>query len=288
MLRDELYRRIMDRSPPHRVVQTGWLCEIVPWQVRQGETDESKHATPHETLGPFDAYGIEWKTRWSIVTQCARLVADQVSLRRPASTVCDVTQGPITWSNELALHVLELKSTEPSEAFAGRREIRERDQKTSANARSLNVTTAADSGAPLDGPHGPAQLRPHEGAEIYQTFDRVFHCRTHGWANVQSVHLNLPFHGDEEFARLHAAVRIVLPLLPALAASSPVLAGKYSGLMDTRMMLYAEHCRAMKSLTGNLIPEPVFDEAVLPPRNPATDCPRHATARSGLGHAGRL
>ncbi len=78
---------------------------------------------------------------------------------------------------------------------------------------------------------------------------------------MQSVHLNLPFHGDEEFARLHAAVRIVLPLLPALAASSPVLAGKYSGHMDTRMMLYAEHCRAMRSLTGNLIPEPVFDEA---------------------------
>jgi hypothetical protein len=110
-------------------------------------------------------------------------------------------------------------------------------------------------------PGNEAVLWPHEGAEIYQTFDRVFDCQTHGWANVQSVHLNLPFRGEDEFARLHAAVRIVLPLLPALAASSPILAGKYSGWMDTRMMLYAEHCRAMKSLTGKLIPEPVFDEA---------------------------
>ena len=35
--------------------------------------------------------------------------------------------------------------------------------------------------------------------------------------------LNLPFSSDEEFGRLHAAIRLLLPLLPALAASSPLV-----------------------------------------------------------------
>ena len=30
----------------------------------------------------------------------------------------------------------------------------------------------------------------------------------------QSTHLNLPFYDDEEFAKLHAAVRMILPILP--------------------------------------------------------------------------
>ena len=70
-------------------------------------------------------------------------------------------------------------------------------------------------------PSAETSLWPGEGAAIYATFDRLFDCRRHGWANLQSMHVNLPFDGDDEFARLHAAVRVLLPLIPALAASSP-------------------------------------------------------------------
>jgi glutamate---cysteine ligase / carboxylate-amine ligase len=220
-----------------------------------------------EPLGLFDAYGIEME--YMLVdrdTLRVRPVVDQVLAmlagNSESQSITDVRRGPITWSNELALHVLELKCSKPRKYLRRLPAIFEtaiKELQPTLNAMNLQLLPTAVH--PLMDPTKEAELWPHEGAEFYRTFDRIFQCRSHGWSNVQSVHLNLPFHGDEQFARLHAAVRIVLPLLPALAASSPILAGKYTGMLDTRMMLYSEHRRAMKSMTGNLIPEPVYDEA---------------------------
>ena len=70
-------------------------------------------------------------------------------------------------------------------------------------------------------PHDELRLWPHEYNAVYEAFNRIFDCRGHGWANLQSVHLNLPFADDREFGQLHAAIRLLLPVLPALAASSP-------------------------------------------------------------------
>ena len=44
-----------------------------------------------------------------------------------------------------------------------------------------------------------ASLWPHEYGEVYAAYDRIFDCRRHGWANLQSVHLNLPFADEREF-----------------------------------------------------------------------------------------
>ena len=102
------------------------------------------------------------------------------------------------------------------------------------------------------------RLWPHGGRQIYQAFDRIFDCRGHGWANLQSTHLNLPFANDEEFGRLHAAVRAILPLLPALAASSPFVEGRHPGILDARLDFYRTNARRVPSVTGQVIPEPVF------------------------------
>jgi gamma-glutamyl:cysteine ligase YbdK (ATP-grasp superfamily) len=104
-------------------------------------------------------------------------------------------------------------------------------------------------------------LWPHEYSEVYRSFDRIFGCREHGWANVQSMHLNLPFDGDREFGRLHAAIRVLLPLLPALAASSPLVEGRPSGALDSRLEFYRGHARRIPSLVAEVIPEPCFDRA---------------------------
>ena len=80
--------------------------------------------------------------------------------------------------------------------------------------------------APWMDPERELRLWPHEHSDIYRAFDRIFGCRGHGWANLQSTHLNLPFRGDDEFVLLHDAVRLVLPLVPALAAASPVIDGR--------------------------------------------------------------
>jgi gamma-glutamyl:cysteine ligase YbdK (ATP-grasp superfamily) len=103
-------------------------------------------------------------------------------------------------------------------------------------------------------------LWPHGYNDIYAAFDRIFDCRGHGWANLQSTHLNLPFQGDEEFARLHAAIRMVLPLIPAIAASSPYRDGRAAGELDGRLTVYRSNAARIPSVTGNVIPEPVFSQ----------------------------
>jgi hypothetical protein len=101
-------------------------------------------------------------------------------------------------------------------------------------------------------------LWPHDYNPIYQAFDRIFGCKGHGWANLQSMHINLPFANDEEFCRLHAAIRLILPLIPALCAGSPVADSEITGYKDTRMEVYRTNSLKIPSITGDVIPEPVF------------------------------
>ncbi len=105
------------------------------------------------------------------------------------------------------------------------------------------------------------QLWPHEYSSIYAAYNRIFDCQGHGWANLQSVHLNLPFADEEEFGRLHAAIRLLLPILPALAASSPIVEGQATEWLDTRLEVYRTNARRIPSIIGRVIPEPVYTHA---------------------------
>jgi hypothetical protein len=102
------------------------------------------------------------------------------------------------------------------------------------------------------------KLWPYDCLDIYQTYDRIFNCKGHGWANLQSTHLNLSFDGDEEFGELHAAIRLLLPLIPAIAASSPYLDGKYTGYRDARINVYRHNQDKVPEITGQVIPEQAY------------------------------
>ena len=133
------------------------------------------------------------------------------------------------------------------------KEINQRLEKY--NARLM--PTAAH---PWMDPHKETVLWKHDNRDIYDTYNRIFDCKGHGWSNLQSTHLNLPFTGDDEFARLHAAIRLVLPIIPALAASSPILEGKFSGVMDKRLDYYEKNQQAIPQLTGQVIPDTVSSQ----------------------------
>lgn len=173
----------------------------------------------------------------------------------------DFENGMITWSNELVLHVVELKSTRPEKNF------QELNRKFTENVRRINsilvkwnamlMPTAAH---PFMNPMNETKIWPHENNEVYAVYNKIFDCRGHGWSNLQSTHLNLPFYDDEEFAKLHAAIRIVLPILPALCASSPILDGRLTGSLDTRLKYYKTNQAKIPSITGKVIPEAVFSK----------------------------
>ena len=172
----------------------------------------------------------------------------------------EVTLGEIAWSNELVLHVIELKGAGPIAdraaalgAFQGAVEAMNR----LLMKDGLRLLPGAMH--PWMDPWTETKLWPHGQDDVYRAFDRIFDCRGHGWSNLQSMHINLPFADDEELGRLHAAVRLVLPLLPGLAASSPVEEGRLSGRMDGRLFHYAGNARRVPSVSGVVVPERVFD-----------------------------
>jgi gamma-glutamyl:cysteine ligase YbdK (ATP-grasp superfamily) len=215
------------------------------------------------SLHLFDAFGIELE--YMIVdaeTLDVRPIADELFRSVTGAYVSDVERGPITWSNELVAHVVELKTTTPAPSLDGlaelfQEEVREINRRLAAFGARLLPTAMH----PWMDPHREMRLWPHESTEIYEAFNRVFDCRGHGWANLQSMHINLPFCGDEEFGRLHAAVRLLLPLLPAIAASSPVMDGRLTGLMDNRLDVYRRNSARIPSVAGRIIPERAFTRA---------------------------
>lgn len=213
----------------------------------------------------FEAYGVELE--YMIVardTFDVMPVSDE-ALRAAAGTegyVADAIAGDVTYSNELTLHVLELKTTRPAATLAGwPATFTEHVQRLNGLLAPLGARLMPAAMHPWMNPHAEMRLWPHDSAEIYAAFDRIFSCRGHGWANLQSAHLNLPFGDDEEFGRLHAAVRLALPILPALAASSPIMDGRVTGLRDTRLHVYQGNAARVPSVAGRVIPEPVFTRA---------------------------
>lgn len=188
--------------------------------------------------------------------------ADLLLRANSGEVVSELERGEVGWSNELVSHVVELKSAQPLKNLEGwatriHAEVTAINQ-TLASAGACLLPTAVH---PWMNPAQETVIWPHENNEIYRTYDRIFNCKGHGWANLQSVHLNLSFHGDEEFGRLHAAVRAVLPLIPALAASSPFLEGKFCGFLDGRLETYRHNQERIPVIVGDIIPEAAYTEA---------------------------
>ncbi|MBZ0114823.1 MAG: glutamate--cysteine ligase [Thermoanaerobaculia bacterium] len=214
-------------------------------------------------LGLFEAAGIELEYMLvDAATLDVRPETDEVLKAIAGSYESEVELGELSWSNELVLHVIELKTNGPAPRLEPLAEYFQRD------VRRINEILAPRGGRlmptamhPWMVPARDTRLWPHEYSPIYATFDRIFGCDGHGWSNLQSLHINLPFADDEEFGKLHAAIRLVLPLLPALAASSPVVEGAVNGRLDRRLDAYRGNAGKVPSVGGDIVPEAVFSEA---------------------------
>lgn len=208
----------------------------------------------------FQAFGVELE--YMIVdrdTLNIRPLADELLKAQLGDYGSDFENGRVTWSNELVMHVIEIKSTRPESDFhALGDEFASNVTRINTLLENWNAILLPTAAHPWMNPLTETRLWPHDNNEVYDAYNRIFDCRGHGWSNLQSTHLNLPFYDDEEFTKLHAAIRVVLPLLPALCASSPILDGQPTGLLNTRLQYYKTNQQAIPSLTGKIIPEAVF------------------------------
>lgn len=215
------------------------------------------------SFGLFEAYGVELE--YMIVdrtTLAVRPLADRLFhdvAGKPAPTL---NRGTISWSNELVNHVIEFKVTKPVRSLEGISTLFQENVRQVNDELGRYDAMLLPSGAhPLMDPLVDTHLWPYEYNEIYSLYDQIFGCHGHGWSNLQSAHLNLPFRDDQEFGQLHAAIRILLPIVPALSASTPVLDGFLTGFADTRLETYRHNQDRIPSITGKVIPEAVFTEA---------------------------
>jgi gamma-glutamyl:cysteine ligase YbdK (ATP-grasp superfamily) len=213
-------------------------------------------------LSLFQGFGVELE--YMIVdakTLDVMPIADKLLSDYAGEITGDVEVGSLSWSNELVLHVIELKVTEPAKGFDTLgAQFQESVKKVNEILRPHGARLMPTAMHPWMDPLREMKLWPHEYSNVYATFDRLFDCRGHGWANLQSAHLNLPFADDVEFGRLHAAIRLLLPLLPALAASSPCMDGKHCRPLDSRLDVYRSNSAKIPSVAGKVIPEPAFTE----------------------------
>ncbi len=210
----------------------------------------------------FQGYGIELE--YMVVdkdTLAVKPITDEVLKHELGAYGSDFENGFVTWSNELVLHVIELKSTRPELNFnALENGFADDIKRINAILDKHNAMLMPTAAHPFMDPLKETKLWPHDSNEVYALYDTIFDTKGHGWSNLQSTHLNLPFYDDEEFAKLHAAVRLILPLLPALCASSPILEGQLTGVLDTRLNFYKTNQAKIPSITGKVIPEAIFSK----------------------------
>ncbi len=211
----------------------------------------------------FTGYGLELE--YMIVDKESLNVlpiTDQVFHSVAGAYLSEINRGEISWTNEVALHVLELKTTGPVKDLKGCESLFQ------DNVRHINTLLANFDACfmptamhPWMNPFKELRLWPHSQNVIYETYHKIFNCQGHGWANLQSAHINLPFANDEEFSKLHAAIRFLMPLMPALAASSPIVEEHFTDYLDNRLNVYMHNQKKVPSITGKVIPETVFSRS---------------------------
>jgi carboxylate-amine ligase len=221
-------------------------------------------------LGLFQGYGIELE--YMIVdrlTLAIQPISDILLRSAAGETTSDYEDGNITWSNELVLHVIELKTSGPAKTLDLEGSFSRSLQKINKLLEKNNCCLMPTAMHPLMLP-SEMKLWPHDNNDIYDAYNRIFNCKGHGWSNLQSMHINLPFRTDEEFEKLHTAIRFLLPMLPALTAASPVVEGRTNNTKDNRLEYYQQNQKRVPSIAGQVIPELVssmadYKEKVLSP-----------------------
>ncbi len=216
-----------------------------------------------EVLDAFSAYGIELE--YMLVDAQSldvRPIADTVLPEARALAAASATdKAKLDWSNELALHVIELKNICPGDLSDLPAAFQHQIDQLDVYLSNLGASLLPTGMHPWMNPEQETQLWPHDQDAIYATYNRLFNCKRHAWGNVQSMHVNLPFADDQQFEKLLAAVRLLLPLLPAIAASSPLADGAHSGHMDYRMHVYRGQSPSLPSIVGAIVPEVVHSRS---------------------------
>jgi len=205
---------------------------------------------PLEVIGPEHEYSIVNKDLQALP------ISDKI-IKQTCGKILNFIEMPdFNFGKEMQLHVMEVKANQPFKSptvFEGTM------QKAVEN---LNALLQKNHGASLlgTGMHPLLKLQdaaiwPHYHRKIYQEYAKIFNLKQHGWLNIQSFHLNMPFQKEADAVKMHNHLANLCAYLPAIAASSPFFEGKEGLNVDNRLCFYKVNQKEVPSITGEVIPK---------------------------------
>ena len=183
-------------------------------------------------------------------------IADQVIKDYCGRIVNFVELPQFTFGKELQLHVMEIKANAP---FRSPELFEETMQDAVATLRDY-LWKKYHAHLLGTGMHPLLRLEetsiwPHRHRKIYQEYGKIFNLKQHGWLNIQSFHLNLPYSKENQGVLLHNLLAGLCAYLPAISASSPIFEGTVGPNIDNRLYFYKMNQREIPSIAGDVIPD---------------------------------
>jgi glutathione synthase/RimK-type ligase-like ATP-grasp enzyme/gamma-glutamyl:cysteine ligase YbdK (ATP-grasp superfamily) len=188
----------------------------------------------------------------------------------------DVELGVVGFSNEFFDHLIEMKTHVPLRSLQETEQVlAEGAARLSRHLERFGARAMPTSMHPWLDPSW-AQRWSRSGRGVYETYARLFDTATHGWANVQSCQVNFPLGRDHEAVAMMNASALLLPYIPAIAASSPMYGGELRPAVDNRLAFILQHQLRLPETQGPMIPEyttslPAYRRDVLKPIFAAVD-----------------
>ncbi len=267
-------QRAGTEEEPERKRRSPARSEDAQLQAPIGPRNRKFPRTPYKA---FEVCGVEME--YAIVDRDLNVIhaaADVLAALagRPSS---DAELGAVGFSNEIAEHVLELKIPVPVRSLAHAEPwLAEAVSRVADYLASQNGARLLPTGMHPWFDATKAKVWRRSNQRIYKTYERLFDLGTHGWTNVQALHVNLPLGREEDAVRMMNASALLVPYLPALAASTPMYDGELHGAVDCRLAWILEHQARIPESMGRLVPEYVtsladYRKRVLLPMYAAVD-----------------
>jgi len=194
---------------------------------------------------------------FSLVNQELKVlpIADKIIKDYCGKIINFIELPSFTFGKEMQLHVIEVKANSPFKSPV-------QFEETMQNGVSTLSQIVNKQGALLlgTGMHPLLKLEetaiwPHYHRKIYQEYAKIFNLNQHGWLNIQSFHLNLPYRKEADGIQTHNLLANLCAYLPAITASSPIYEGKAGPDVDNRLRFYKINQREISSVAGEVIPE---------------------------------
>ncbi|MGB9915165.1 MAG: glutamate-cysteine ligase family protein [Candidatus Bathyarchaeales archaeon] len=161
-----------------------------------------------------------------------------------------------TFGKELQLHVMEIKANSPFKSPEFFEETMQNAVETLLDflKRKYRASLLGTGMHPLLKLE-ETSVWSHRHRKIYHELSRIFDLKQHGWLNIQSFHLNLPYSKEENGILLHNLLAFLCAYVPAISASSPIFEGTLGPHVDNRLYFYKINQVEVPSITGDVIPE---------------------------------